>query len=218
MVAREQFHVELDKIKQMVIELAQGAENLLNESVEALYDTDIDRANQVIESDKSLDQKEHEINEAAIILIARQQPVASDLRRLIVALRISTDLERMADNAKNIAKATLLLGEDHGLQIHPSIDKMRETAVKMVDLSIKAYENEDITLARKLAEMDDELDDMYGNIVRELLEETATNPQKIQHIMQMAFSGRYIERYGDHATNVGESIMYLVKGKTYDLN
>lgn len=218
MVVREQFHIELEKIKEMIIEQAHGAEYLLKKSVEALYTADIDLAEKVIADDKWLDQKEMEINDSAVILIARQQPVASDLRRLIIALKISSDLERMGDNAKNIAKSTLHLGKDHGIKIHASIEEMKEMALKMIDLSIKAFEYEDITLAKKLAELDDLLDDLYGSIVRELLEETAGNPEAIQHIMQMAYTARYIERFGDHATNIGESILYLIKGKIYDLN
>lgn len=218
MVGREQFQVELDKVKSLIIELAHGAEELLNDAVESLFNADIDLANQVIAYDKELDKKDMEINEAAILMIAKQQPVASDLRRLIVAIRISSDLERMGDNAKNIAKSTIHLGKDHGLEIHKSIKDMRDMAIKMIELSIKAYENEDITLAKKLSELDDVVDKLYSTVLKELLEETATNPQKIQHIMQMAFSGRYIERFGDHATNIGENIMYLVKGESMDLN
>ncbi|WP_186575779.1 phosphate signaling complex protein PhoU [Aquibacillus kalidii] len=218
MVGREQFQDELEKVKGKIIELAYGAEKLLNQAVDAIYNSDIELAKQVIAYDKELDKKDMEINEAAILLIAKQQPVASDLRRLIVAIRISSDLERMGDNAKNIAKSTIHLGEDHGIDIHKSIKDMKDVAVKMIDISVKAYENEDITLARKLGELDDLIDGMYSNMLRELLEETATNPQKIQHIMQMAFSGRYVERFGDHATNIGENIMYLVKGESCDLN
>ncbi|MDL4841540.1 phosphate signaling complex protein PhoU [Aquibacillus rhizosphaerae] len=218
MVAREQFQIELDKVKAMIIELARGTESLLRDAVKALYTADIELAKQVIAYDKELDKRDFEINEAAVLLIAKQQPVASDLRRLIVAIRISSDLERMGDNAKNIAKSTIHLGEKHGIQIHGAIEDMKDIAIRMIDLSVKAYENEDITLARKLAELDDLVDGMYSTVLRELLEETATNPEKIQHIMQMAFSGRYIERFGDHATNIGENIMYLVKGESFDLN
>jgi phosphate transport system protein len=218
MVGRELFQVEIQKVKEKIMELAEGTEKLLNQAVDAIYNSDIELAKQVIDYDKELDRKDKEINEAAILLIAKQQPVASDLRKLIVAIRISSDLERMADNAKNIAKSTIHLGENHGIEIHKSLKDMKEIAVKMIDVSIKAYENEDITLARKLSELDDVIDGMYSTMLRELLEETATNPQKIQHIMQMAFSGRYVERFGDHATNIGENIMYLVKGESCDLN
>ncbi|GAE91196.1 phosphate transport system regulatory protein PhoU [Gracilibacillus boraciitolerans JCM 21714] len=218
MAGREMFQTEVKKVEELIILLAKKSKDQLHQAVDALYNSDIELAEQLIKADKELDKLDFQINEAAILLIARQQPVATDLRRLVVAIRISSDLERMADNAKNIAKSTIHLGKDHGIKIHHSIREMEEIAEKMIDLAIKAYENEDITLARKLAEMDDLIDAMYSSMLRELLEETATDPQKIQHIMQMAFSGRYVERIGDHATNVGEDVMYLVKGESADLN
>ncbi|MRI67315.1 phosphate signaling complex protein PhoU [Gracilibacillus thailandensis] len=218
MVGREAFQGELQHVEELIIELAKRTKDQLNCAIDALYRADVSQAEQIIQSDKELDQLDRKINEEAIVLIARQQPVATDLRRLVVALRISNDLERMADNAKNVAKSTIHLGENHGIEVHSSIQEMKLMAVEMIDLAILSYENEDITLARKLAELDDVVDNMYSTMLRELLEETATNPQKIQHIMQMAFSGRYVERIGDHATNIGEDVMYLVKGESLDLN
>ncbi|UOQ86014.1 phosphate signaling complex protein PhoU [Gracilibacillus salinarum] len=218
MVGREIFQSELEKVEALIIELARKTKEQLRSAVEALHSSDTEKAREIIEADRELDKLDFKINETAILLIARQQPVATDLRRLVVAIRISSDLERMADNAKNVAKSAIHLGEDHGIDIHSSIKEMQEIAIKMIDLAISAYENEDITLARKLADLDDIIDSMYSSMLRELLEETATNPQKIQHIMQMAFSGRYVERIGDHATNIGEDVMYLVKGESADLN
>ena len=218
MVAREEFEIELKLMKQKVVKLAEGAKKQLEDSVHALYQADTTLAKEVIEADKNLDKIDHEINETAILLIARQQPVASDLRKLIVAIRLSTDLERMADNAKNIARSTTHLGENHGMEIPKSLADMRDVALRMIDLAISAYEQEDISLAKKLSELDDSIDTMYSNGLQSLLEETATNPQKIQFIMQIAFSGRYIERFGDHITNIAESIMYLVKGESLNLN
>ncbi|WP_058307443.1 phosphate signaling complex protein PhoU [Gracilibacillus massiliensis] len=218
MVGREIFHRELQQVEQLIIKLAMKTKEQLTLAVRTLYNADVKEAEEIIKKDAELDKLDFKINEEAIFLIARQQPVATDLRRLVVALRISTDLERMADNAKNIAKSTIHLGAEHGILVHPSIEEMKHIAVEMIDLAIKAYENEDITLARKLSELDDIIDNMYSTMLRELLEETATNPQKIQHIMQMAFSGRYVERIGDHATNIGEDVTYLVKGESMDLN
>lgn len=218
MVGREEFHNEMKQVEELVIELAVKSKEQLKAAVQALYSSDIEKAEEIIKKDQALDKLDFHINDSAILLIAKQQPVATDLRRLVVAIRISQDLERMADNAKNIAKSTIHLGKDHGLLIDESITEMKDMAIKMIDLAIKAYENEDISLARKLAEMDDLLDNMYSSMLRGLLEETATNSQKIQHIMQMAFCGRYVERIGDHTTNIGEDILYLVKGETIDLN
>ncbi|MBO8156089.1 MAG: phosphate signaling complex protein PhoU [Bacillaceae bacterium] len=218
MTVREQFHNDLGELKRIIQELAEDTKKALSEAVEALYNKDVDKAQEIIDNDVKLDRKELNINEQAILLIAKQQPFAKDLRRLIIALKISSDLERMADYAVNIAKSTIRLGKDHPLDVHPKIRKMADVALDMVNLAIKAFEHEDISLAKKLAEMDDEVDHMYSSIIREMLEETATNPQMIQHIMQMAFGARYLERFADHITNIGENIFYLVKGETYDLN
>lgn len=218
MATREQFQLELDLIKEMVVELAQEAEDLLEKSVAGLYTADVELAETVITDDISLDRKEMDINERVIILMARQQPVASDLRKLVTALKISSDLERMGDNAKNIAKSTLHLGKDHGISVHKSIKVMKNRAVEMTSLAVTAYQQEDTAMAKQLADLDDVLDGLYDSVVRDLLEETAANPEAIQHVMQMAYTARYIERFGDHATNIGESLLYQVEGKVYDLN
>ncbi|WP_431798830.1 phosphate signaling complex protein PhoU [Halobacillus andaensis] len=218
MTIRVQFEEELAKVKNHINEMSLSAKEALDRAIHILYQGDVQQAKQLIEDDKAIDLKEEEINEEAIRMIAKQQPVATDLRRLVVAIKISADLERMADHTKNIAKATIHLGEDHGITIHPQLREMGILAMDMVDLSIKAFEHEDITLAKKLAEMDDTMDRMYGEVVKELLESTAINPEQIQHIMQMAYTARYVERFADHITNIGENVLYLVKGKNVDLN
>ncbi|GAA0296082.1 phosphate transport system protein [Gracilibacillus halotolerans] len=217
MAGRQRFEGKLSEVESLIVEMAKGTKQQLTEAVEALYQSNIEAAEQIVENDKLLDKLDRKINERAIVLLAREQPVATDLRRLVVAIRISTDLERMADNAKNIARATIRLGKNHGLEVHSSIDDMRIIAEDMIELAIKAYENEDITLARKLSEMDDQLDHIYAHMMTELLTATS-DKQKTQLIIQMAFSGRYVERIGDHATNIGEDVMYLVKGESFNLN
>ncbi|MRG86598.1 phosphate signaling complex protein PhoU [Salinibacillus xinjiangensis] len=218
MTIRNQFDGELNEVKTLIHELANGADNALKNAVESLYHRDVEKAQEVVDRDNDLDKKELDIHDKTILLIAKQQPVASDLRRLVIALKISSDIERMADHAVNIAKATIRLGENHGLTVHPKISQMAEKARDMASLAIKAFEYEDISLARQLSGLDDEIDEMYGLVIREMLDETASNPQMNQYIMEMAFSARFIERYADHITNIGENIFYLVKGETYNLN
>lgn len=218
MSASSLFQEEQQHIEKLIIQLANKTKDQLTQAVDCLYHANVVEAKRVIEADEQLDQLDHDINEEAIVLIARQQPVARDLRRLVVALRISTDLERMADNAKNVAKSTVHLGSHPTVAAHPSVKEMKNLAIEMIDLAMRAYTYEDISLARKLASLDDRLDHLYASMLQELLEEKATDSQKIQHIMQMAFSGRYVERIGDHATNIGEDVMYLVKGESLDLN
>ncbi|HLR60680.1 MAG TPA: phosphate signaling complex protein PhoU [Pseudogracilibacillus sp.] len=218
MTLRKQFELELDKIKQSIVQLATGAEDLLVRAVEALYNQDVNEAKQIIDDDKHLDKIDTDVNNMVILLIAKQQPVAKDLRKLISYIRISSDLERMADNAKNIAKTTIHLGESNQIAIHPAINKMYEQAIEMIHLLIEAFKNEDIELAKKLADKDNVLDSLYGKVVKEMLEEKSNNQHEKQYIIQMVLSVRYIERIGDHATNISENIIYLVKGVTLDLN
>ncbi|WP_010530998.1 phosphate signaling complex protein PhoU [Lentibacillus jeotgali] len=218
MAGREQFEADLNHIKEDIIALSNSAVDALCEAIDALFNQDLDLANNVIDKDDLVDEQEHTINDQTILLIAKQQPVATDLRRLVISLQVTADIERMADNAKNIAKSTIHLGEGHRLTIHPCIKEMRDMAINMNKTAMRAFQYEDISIAGKLSDMDDEVDQLYELIVRDLLSETATNPEKIQYVMQMAFSARYIERFADHITNIGESILYLVKGKSYKLN
>ncbi|CDQ18005.1 phosphate uptake regulator, PhoU [Halobacillus karajensis] len=218
MSIRIHFEEELENLKKQIQELALDAKESLDEAIRVLYKGDVEAAKKVIENDTLMDRKEEKVNDDAILMLAKQQPVASDLRRIIIAIKISSDLERMADHSTNIAKATIHLGEHHGIDVDPELREMGVIAMDMVDLAMKAFEYEDISLAKKLAEMDDQIDRRYGMVVKEMLELTAINPEQIQHIMQMAYVARYIERFADHITNIGESIFYLVKGKTYDLN
>ncbi|KHE67282.1 phosphate signaling complex protein PhoU [Halobacillus sp. BBL2006] len=218
MSIRVQFENDLNDLKEQIKELALDTKYSLDAAIHVLYQGDVEKAKQIIEDDSIIDEKEEKINDDAILMIAKQQPVARDLRRLVTAIKISSDLERMADHSTNIAKATLHLGEDHGIEIDPELREMAILVMDMVDLAIKAFEYEDISLANKLGEMDDVVDQKCGNVVKSMLELTAINHEQIQHIMQMAYIARYIERFGDHITNIGENIFYLVKGKQYDLN
>lgn len=218
MTIRKQFDFELEKLQGKIVEMATGARSQLERAVQSIYERDLSLATDVIEADAKIDQLDLDINEAAILLIAKQQPVASDLRRLIVALRVSTDLERMADNARNIARSTIALGADHELEIDPALKDMCEVAYEMLDLAIESYKNEDYKLAKQLSELDDSIDRMFDQVLERMLGLSANNPQKIQHVMHIAYTARYIERFGDHLTNIAESILYLVKGETLDLN
>lgn len=218
MSIRAHFESELEDLKNQIQDLAIETKYSLDAAINVLYDGNVEKAREVMENDQIIDDKEEKINDDAILMLAKQQPVARDLRRIITAIKISSDLERMADHSTNIAKATIRLGENHGIEIDPDLREMAIHAMDMVDLAVKAFENEDISLADKLSEMDDVVDEKCGNVVKSMLERTASNPEQIQHIMQMAYVARYIERFADHITNIGENVFYLVKGKSYDLN
>jgi phosphate transport system protein len=218
MVVRENFQAELDHLKKILLDLGELAQTALEDSIQALKDQDIEKALEIIDNDFRINQLEEEINDSAILLIAKQAPVASDLRRVIAAIKISSDVERMGDLAVNIAKSVIRIGQTPLIKPLEDIPNMAETAIQMVRDSLKAYYEEDVVLAKDLAEIDDQVDKTYGRLIQELLEKMTQQPDHIAQITQLSFICRYIERAADHATNISESIIYLVKGKRYDLN
>jgi phosphate transport system protein len=218
MVVRENFQLQLEEMKQAIVQISKLAEEALELSVEALKNQDLDKALQIIENDNRINVLEDEINDMAILLIAKQAPVASDLRRIIAAIKISSDIERMADFAVNIAKSTIRIGKQEFIKPLEELPKMAQHAIAMLTTATKAYVEEDVALAKQLAELDDEVDETYGKIIKELLELMTKNPEHLSQISQLLFVCRYIERTADHATNIAESIIFLVKGKRYGLN
>ncbi|MBE2939398.1 phosphate signaling complex protein PhoU [Anoxybacillus flavithermus] len=218
MAVREKFDYDLQTLRDQLLQLGSLAEIALTQSFEALKTKNSDLALQVLENDTKIDLLNEEINDFAILLIAKQQPVAIDLRRIIVAIKIATDVERMADFAVNIAKSAIRIGEQPFVISLNKLEKMHEIAVNMLSLTLKAYYEEDVVTAKKVADMDDEVDRLYGETIRELLERTKAHPDAMSQITQLSFTARYIERIADHATNIAENVFYLVKGKHYDLN
>lgn len=218
MSVREKFDYELNTAQGQLIALSNMAIDALEKSVDALVNHDIDAALRVIEDDADINMLEEEINDRVILMIAKQSPVATDLRRLIVTIKVASDLERVGDYAVNIAKETIRIGKDDLVAPIEQINIMRELAITMLRKVIEAFIEEDIVKAKEIAALDDQLDDLYGDSIRKLLKAGAENPEKLGQITQLAFVSRYMERSGDHATNVAEQLFYLVRGKHYDLN
>ncbi|GGB50448.1 phosphate signaling complex protein PhoU [Fictibacillus barbaricus] len=218
MVVRENFQLQLEEMKQAIVQISKLTEEALELSVDALKNQDLDKALQIIENDNRINVLEDEINDMAILLIAKQAPVASDLRRIIAAIKISSDIERMADFAVNIAKSTIRIGKQELIKPLEELPNMAYHAIKMLTTATKAYIDEDVALAKELADLDDYVDETYGKIIKELLELMTQNPEHLSQISQLLFVCRYIERTADHATNIAESIIFLVKGKRYGLN
>ncbi|HJV31205.1 MAG TPA: phosphate signaling complex protein PhoU [Bacillales bacterium] len=218
MMTRSNFDTNLKQLKEMLIDMSRKTENAMKESMKSLIIQDIVLANEVIKSDNIIDELEHEINNKAIILIAKESPVARDLRKIVVALKISSEVERIADNAVNIAKSTLQIGTEKHIKEIIDIPKMMEMALEMLSDSLTAFLTEDIELAKRCAEKDDKVDEMYGKLVHELMGYVQQNPMQMNQIVQLAFVCRYIERVADHSTNIAEHVIYLVTGKQMDLN
>ncbi|GFR38071.1 phosphate transport system regulatory protein PhoU [Insulibacter thermoxylanivorax] len=215
---RAQFDAYLDELRQALIKMSERVEKSIENSVKSLKNMDTELAKSVVEEDIEINKMEENIEDIGARIIATQQPVAKDLRRIIIAFRMANDLERMADLAVDIAKVTLRI-ENEGL-IKPLVDipRMAEIVQQMISDSIKAYVEEDIQLAYKMAQMDDEVDHLHSQILRELFAYIAEKNQNVNQALQLCFVSRYLERVADHATNIGESVVYLVQGHRPDLN
>lgn len=218
MTVRATFQAELNELKEMIIQLGSQAQEAVGKAIEALKNQDVDKALKIIENDTRINMMEEEINDKASLLIAQQAPVAVDLRRVIVAIKISSDLERVGDLAVNIAKSVIRIGTEQLIKPIEEIPRIAAVANKMVSDSLKAYSEENVELARNVAKVDDEVDEAYGRLTKELLELMTQKPEYISQITQLLFICRNVERVGDHSTNISESVLYLIKGKRYDLN
>ncbi|MEH7303967.1 phosphate signaling complex protein PhoU [Neobacillus drentensis] len=218
MSTRTNFDNNLKELKNMLLKMAEKSENAIKEAMISLINQDMEKANQVIDGDNEIDDLEYEINDKALLLIARESPVATDLRNISVALKVSSEVERFADIAVNIAKSALHIGNEKHFKELIDIPKMMEMALEMVSDSIKAYILEDINLAKKCAEKDDEVDKLFGSLIQELLSHIPQNPNATNQIIQLAFVCRYIERIADHSTNISENVIYLVTGNRINLN
>lgn len=172
---------------------------------------------QIIEHDDLINQLEIGIHDKVTLLISKQQPVATDLRKLIVALKVSSDLERVADLVVDIAKQSQRMKEQGLISFKEKLETMFSIAEDMMHDALKAYEASDMLLAQKVAMQDDKVDDLYGKIIRELFQ-LDSGDVEIDQVTQLAFVGRYIERIADYATNLSEWVVYEVNGKHFDLN
>ncbi|WP_144511092.1 phosphate signaling complex protein PhoU [Bacillus sp. FJAT-22090] len=218
MVAREKFDTELHKVQDLLVELSNTAINTLNHSMDYLLGNDIEGALTVINNDIHINHMEEEINDRVILLIAKQQPVATDLRRLMVLVKIASDMERIGDYAVNIAKETIRIGKDEHIAPIHLLDEMRVKTIAMLKNVLDAFIHENMDEAKKIAKQDDEIDELYGHAIRTLLKVGVEKPEQLSQVTQLSFVCRYLERSADHATNLAERLLYLLKGKHYGLN
>jgi len=218
MVVREKFDADLQQVQALLLELSNTAIDTLNNSIDYLLSHNIEGALSIINNDIHINRAEEEINDQVILLIAKQQPVSTDLRRLIVLIKAAGDMERIGDYAVSIAKETIRIGKDaHITPIH-LLDEMRDKTIHMLKQILEAFVNEDMEEAKKIAKLDDEVDEMYGKTIRTLLASGVEHPEQLSQITQLSFVCRYLERSADHATNMAERVLFLLKGKHYELN
>ncbi len=217
-VGRKSFHDQLDQLHQDLLKMGSLVEEAIYLSVKSLSEQDPKLANQVIERDDLIDRMELDIENRCLQLMALQQPMASDLRRLGTMLKIVTDIERMADHAVDIAKATLKLKDEDYVKPLIDIPRMAGIVQEMVHRSIEAYIKQDRQLALETSRQDDQVDALYKSIFNELVELMSKDGKIISQGTQLIMVAQFLERIGDHATNLNEWVIYLVTGSIPELN
>ncbi|WP_378955320.1 phosphate signaling complex protein PhoU [Pelosinus sp. sgz500959] len=210
---RQSYNHELESLRQEILKMGTQVEEAIGQAVMSLTKQDLEMAKVVMAGDDDIDHMESDIEDKCMLLIARQQPLARDLRIIGTGLKITTDLERVGDHAFDIAKITLSIAKQPLIKPLVDIPRMSEMAQKMLKDSLLAYINLDITLAEQVCVDDDAVDDLYHQTVRELLTYMMEDPTTIKQATQLLFVARYLERVADHATNIGEWVIYLVTGQ-----
>jgi len=213
-----QFDQSLRDVQNLLLEMGSKLEVAIDKAVKSLATKNAQMAQQVVKDDSEIDRLELKIDDVVSKLIATQQPVAKDLRKLIGGLKIASDMERMADLAVNIAKVTIEL-EENNLKLVKELEdipKMAKLTQKMVHDGINSYIDGNIELAKMVAQTDDQVDKLYDKIIRDLKDFFGEDEFEVS--LKLCFVARYLERIADHATNIAESIVYIETGRQADLN
>lgn len=207
------FDEELMELKAKIMEMATRAEEQIDLAVRSLKNRNEELANEVIRREEDINRLDIEVDEMCMRLLALRQPMAADLRFITSALKISGDLERIGDQSYNIAERALKLIKLPQLKPLIDIPRMADIARQMVHDAIVAFINRDDVLAKKVCERDDEVDGLNDQVFRELLTFMMSDPSTITRAVELILVGRHLERLADHATNISEDVIYMVKGK-----
>lgn len=215
---RGNFHEELDQVRDTIVTLAAHVTEAIPRATEALVENNLALAQEVIQRDEELDSLSHQIEERCYALITLQQPMASDMRAIVTAMKINGEYERSGDLAVNICKG---LRRSYGMTLTPTlrglITSMNDEAVRLTRLSVDAYAEKHVGLAAALPDIDDRLDDLQADFIQEIFNAHDQGQLELQETVQLALIARYYERIGDHAVNIGERIVYMVTGEAPEL-
>jgi len=217
-VSRSSFHRELERLQDEVLVLGSMVEKAISRSVDALRARDIGAAEALEAEDVLINRKRFEIEEAALLQIATQQPMASDLRRLAAILQIVTDLERMGDYAAGIAHICVEIGDQRYVKPLIDIPHMSEKAVSMLRRALDAFVDRDMAKAEAIAAEDDEVDALYEQVFRELLTIMLANPRTIDQATHLLWVAHNLERVADRVQNICERVVFVVTGRMHELS
>ncbi|MDD4170016.1 MAG: phosphate signaling complex protein PhoU [Desulfotomaculaceae bacterium] len=218
MRTRTTFDQALKELQQDILKMGFCVEEAIAKAVESLTKQDMILAQSVIDGDALIDIQEMQIEDKCMKLIATQSPLAKDLRRIAAGLMIIIDLERIADLASDIAKSARRIGDQPLIKPLIDIPRMAELAQKMVGEALDAYVREDPKLAEAMAAEDELVDNLHNQVLRELLLLMMVDPSVVDQAIALLFTNRHLERIADHATNIGERVVYLATGERKELN
>jgi phosphate transport system protein len=207
------FGEQLEALSTKIAQMGGFAEAQLSAAIESITKRDSALAERTIAQDQKVDDLEIEIETAAVRLLALRQPVAEDLRRVIGAIKISSDLERIGDLSKNIAKRALVLNRAEPMRITQGLSGMGRQALSQVVQVLDAYSEQNSAKARDVRMRDNEIDEMYNSLFRELLTYMMEDPRTIGLCTHLLFVAKNLERIGDHATNIAETVVYAIEGR-----
>jgi phosphate transport system protein len=215
---RSGFQKALEELQREILKMGSLVEENIEDAVNSLAMQDLDLVQKVFEREEIIDRMELDIEETCMRLIATQQPMAKDLRKIGSAFKIITDLERMSDYSVDIAKVTKRIGSEPLIKPLIDLPRMGVLAQKMVKDALDAYVGEEQVLAARVGEADDEVDKLHKQVINELLFLMMENPRTISQATYLLFVNRALERIADHATNIAERVIYLISGKRVELN
>jgi phosphate transport system protein len=209
----EHFHNELDEMREDLLEQGKRVEEQITGAIEAMLNRDEERAKEVIDSDREIDEAEIEIEEECLKLLALYQPIASDLRFLMSALKINNDLERIADLASNICERVIYISSHNKLDTRERFEDMTKRVQEMIRTSMSALIERDEEKAWTVRDMDDEVDRQHEEMFQFLTDEIKKNSEVTEVAIQNLSASRYLERIADHATNIAEDVIYMERGE-----
>jgi phosphate transport system protein len=208
-----EYENELKKLRERLLRMAGRVEQMIADSVKALVEQDVQLARRTIEADRLVDRAEVETDELCLVILAKRQPVASDLRFVTLSLKMVTDLERIGDLAVNICERAIDLGLDPPLKPWVDVPRMAGIVQGMVRDAIDAFVAGDVQRAQSVVDRDQSLDELYTRVFRELLSTMLDDGSKVERGIHAQSVAKWLERMGDHATNLAEQVVFMVKGK-----
>ena len=215
---RTLFERHLTDLRNQVVDLGSRTEQAIRWAMESLRRRDLNVARVVVDGDHEINRSRFEIEDHAVNLIATQQPLATDLRTIVAAIHIVTDLERIADHAEGIARISLMLGDQSLPQPLGRLSEMADRGIAMMHNSITAFIDRDVELARRVCDDDDELDALYDANYAEVIGRMLMEPQQAKVLTYQLWTAHNLERIGDRATNICERVIYLVTGRLEEAN